>query len=154
MQAHELSKPSHLRTHHRVGRGGKRGTFSGRGVKGQKSRAGHRIRPAIWDYIAKIPKLRGFERKTNVSEFGVAAKTPTPITAVNVSDIAKIASEVKEITPATLVQKGVVSRYKGKLPRVKILGDGEIATAVTVSGVQLSAGARAKIEAAGGTVKE
>src|SRR5690606_37178928 len=135
MQARQLINPSHLRTHRRVGRGGKRGTFSGRDVKGQKSRAGHRIRPAIWDYIGRIPKLRGFSRKSNVSEYGHSYKALTPTFTINVSDVAKIAKAVKEVTAITLVQAGVVSRYKGKLPRVKILGDGEIATAVTVSGV-------------------
>ncbi len=43
----------------RVGRGGKRGTYSGRGIKGQKSRAGRKMRPAIRDLIQRTPKLRG-----------------------------------------------------------------------------------------------
>lgn len=152
MQAHDIEKPEHLRTHRRVGRGGKRGTFSGRGVKGQKSRAGHGIRPQIWDYIARIPKLRGFERKTNVSKFGKATKSITPTFAINVSELAKISAT--EITPAVLVQNKIVDRYKGKLPRVKILGNGELTKSIVVSGMSVSEGAREKIEKAGGSVKE
>ena len=48
----------------RVGRGGKRGTTSGRGTKGQKSRSGHRIRPAERDLLIRIPKLRGYRNKS------------------------------------------------------------------------------------------
>ncbi len=59
MQLHQL-KPTHpLSSSKRVGRGGKRGTFSGRGTKGQHARAGHRIRPAERDFIQRLPKLRG-----------------------------------------------------------------------------------------------
>ena len=43
----------------RVGRGGKRGTYSGRGVKGQGARAGNKKRPGMRDLIQQIPKLRG-----------------------------------------------------------------------------------------------
>ena len=61
MKLHELSS-THKKTK-RVGRGGKRGTTSGRGTKGQKSRSGHRMRPAQRDLILRIPKHRGFRNK-------------------------------------------------------------------------------------------
>ncbi|MEK9186632.1 MAG: uL15 family ribosomal protein, partial [Patescibacteria group bacterium] len=65
MQLHQL-KPRHRQyPKTRVGRGGKRGTTSGRGQKGQKSRSGHRIRPAERDYIQRLPKLRGLKNKPN-----------------------------------------------------------------------------------------
>jgi len=64
MQLHQL-KPSHKRKKKKIiGRGGKRGTTSGRGTKGQKSRSGANIRPAIYDFIKKIPKLRGYRFKS------------------------------------------------------------------------------------------
>src|SRR6202142_1377817 len=44
----------------RIGRSGKRGSYSGRGVKGQKSRSGRRLRPAERDLILRLPKMRGF----------------------------------------------------------------------------------------------
>jgi len=59
MQLHELQPDHKSKTKKRIGRGGKRGTFSGKGVKGQKSRAGRKIRPATRDLIQQIPKLRG-----------------------------------------------------------------------------------------------
>ncbi|MCL4405157.1 MAG: hypothetical protein M1361_00055 [Patescibacteria group bacterium] len=65
MQLHDL-KPRHARfLKKRVGRGGKRGTFSGRGTKGQRARAGHKIRPAERDFIQRLPKLRGVGNRTN-----------------------------------------------------------------------------------------
>jgi large subunit ribosomal protein L15 len=65
MQLHQI-KPAHEANNKdkkRIGRGGKRGTYSGHGMKGQKSRAGHRIRPAERDLIQHLPKLRGSGNK-------------------------------------------------------------------------------------------
>ena len=59
MQLHELRPVHKNKSKKRIGRGGKRGTYSGRGMKGQKSRAGRKIRPAIRDLIQRTPKLRG-----------------------------------------------------------------------------------------------
>lgn len=59
MQLHEL-KPIHKRKKpKRIGRGGKRGTYSGRGVKGQKARAGRKLKPIIREIIKRYPKIRG-----------------------------------------------------------------------------------------------
>ena len=154
MQIHNLQKPSHIRNKRRVGRGGKRGTFSGRGVKGQKSRAGHRIRPAIWDYILKTPKLRGMNRKSNVSKFGSSQKNTKPTFAINLYTIDKHFDDKQVVNPSTLVKKGVVEQYKGKLPLVKILGNGTIQKAVSIQGIEVSASAKIKIEQAGGTIKK
>lgn len=60
MQLHQI-KPSHKsKSEKRIGRGGKRGTYSGRGIKGQKARAGAKKRPALRDFVKKIPKKRGY----------------------------------------------------------------------------------------------
>jgi len=59
MQFHQL-KPIHkMKKRKRIGRGGKRGTYSGRGTKGQKSRAGRKLVPIIRGLIKRYPKLRG-----------------------------------------------------------------------------------------------
>jgi large subunit ribosomal protein L15 len=50
-----------------VARGGKRGKTAGRGTKGQKARAGHKIRPEIRDVIKRIPKMRGRGKNSNLS---------------------------------------------------------------------------------------
>ncbi|MBI4136288.1 MAG: hypothetical protein HY481_01940 [Candidatus Vogelbacteria bacterium] len=57
---HQLKRQHPRQRKKIVGRGGKRGTTAGRGTKGQKARAGHRIRPAIRDVIKKLPKRRGY----------------------------------------------------------------------------------------------
>lgn len=63
MQLHELQPNHGYADRKRIGRGGKRGNTSGRGQKGQKSRAGRRIRPAERDLIQRLPKLRGVKNK-------------------------------------------------------------------------------------------
>lgn len=64
MQLHELQPIHQSKSKKRIGRGGKRGTYSGKGIKGQKSRAGRKIRPAIRDLIQRTPKLRGSKDKS------------------------------------------------------------------------------------------
>jgi len=59
MNLHQIAPEHKKNPKKRIGRGGKRGTYSGKGVKGQKSRAGKRIRPGTRDLIQQIPKLRG-----------------------------------------------------------------------------------------------
>lgn len=142
MQLHDLQR-SHpnARKKPRVGRGGKRGTTAGRGTKGQKSRAGRRIRPAERDFIQRLPKLRGS---------GDRSIRGKPI-ALNIARLEKI-SPLREITPETLVQAGVIRQ--GLKRRVKILGSGTLKRAVIVRGIPVSKGARAAIEAAGGSVQE
>jgi len=66
MQLHEL-KPTHkLKKRKRIARGGKRGTYSGKGMKGQKSRAGRRLEPVVRGLIKRYPKLRGYRFKSKV----------------------------------------------------------------------------------------
>ena len=153
MQIHQLKRPTHLKRSHRVGRGGKRGTYSGRGMKGQKSRAGHRIRPQIWDYILRTPKLRGMTRKPNTSPFGSAQKSKKPVVAINLHQIEKSFDTNEAVTPASLVKHNVVRSHRGKLPLVKILGNGIITKKVSVKGVEVSTTAKEKIEKAGGSIK-
>lgn len=130
----------------RVGRGigSKIGKTSGRGMKGQKARAGHRIRPEIRDIIKKLPKLRG--RGVNIN---TSAKVKPEV--VNLALIA--AHDIVEVSPKTLVEAKIVRRNGGKVPAVKILSQGEITRSITVSDCTVSAAARTKIEAAGGSVK-
>lgn len=64
MQLHELRPKHKIKKGKRIGRGGKRGTYSGRGMKGQKSRAGTRFEPIIRGLIKRYPKLRGYRFKS------------------------------------------------------------------------------------------
>lgn len=61
MQLHQIKKTKSSKKKKRIGRGGKKGTYCGKGIKGQKSRAGAKIRPEIRDFIKKIPKVRGYK---------------------------------------------------------------------------------------------
>lgn len=131
----------------RVGRGGKRGKTSGRGGKGQTARAGNKIRPEIRDLIKKIPKLRGHgkNRARTVSDARI------DYVPVNLAALA-VFSAGDTVSPATLAEKGVVTKIRGRLPAVKILASGEIAVALTVTGCSVSKTAQAALEKAGGSV--
>lgn len=144
MQLNQLKRVHKNKDDKRVARGGKRGKTAGRGTKGQKARAGHRIRPELRDIIKKFPKHRGYKAKA----FRVK---PTP---VNLSALEAAFTSGAAITPAILLAKKVVSKIGGKTPKVKILGTGKITIKVEVSGCFCSATAKAAIEKAGGSVKE
>jgi len=126
----------------RIGRGGKRGTTSGKGTKGQKSRAGHRIRPAERDLIKQLPKLRGYRFKSFRSK-------PLPL---NLGAINEVFSAGAVVSPETLLERGLIGKVSGALPYVKLLGDGEVTKALQVRQCLVSASAKAKIEKAGGSV--
>jgi large subunit ribosomal protein L15 len=134
MQLHEL-KPKILRRGiKRIGRGGKRGTYSGRGQKGQKARAGRNIRPGLRDTIIRTPKLRGFRNKPK----------QTKSIAVKIEKLARISE--KEIN------REVLAKYGIKWP-AKIVGGGELKEAKNIVGIKASASAKKLIETAGGSVK-
>lgn len=143
MQIHQL-KPIHkLKKKKRVARGGKRGGYSGRGNKGQKSRAGAKIRPAVRDLMMKFPKQRGRAKHS----FKSLSIKPT---VLNLKDIEKKFKNGEIVNPKILLAKGLISLKKGALPEVKILGSGEISKKLSFQNVLLSEPARAKIEKIGG----
>lgn len=129
-----------------VGRGGKRGKTSGRGGKGQTARAGNKKRPELRDFIKRIPKLRGRGKNSNKS----FQERQTP---VNLHSLETVFSAGDTVTAASLIEKKVVSTFQGKVPAIKILADGDLTKKLTIEGLKVSAGAKAKIEKAGGSVK-
>jgi len=135
MQLHELKKEYKTKKKRRVGRGGKRGTYSGRGLKGQKSRAGAKIRPAIRDLIMKLPKRRGFKFKSIQEKPSV----------VNLDLLDKYFKKGEVVSPAALFQKGLITKEHNKLPKVKILGGGELKHKVIIKDCLVSQKAREKI---------
>jgi|SRR3989344_7140322 len=116
MQFHQLQQKTKFRKGRRIGRGGKRGTYSGRGIKGQKARAGHKIRPAEREILKKIPKLRGYKFKS----------FRTKPAAVNLRNIEKKFKPGDTISPESLLKIRLISRMKGRTPRVKVIGGGEL----------------------------
>jgi large subunit ribosomal protein L15 len=146
MQIHELKRKTKNRKKIQVGRGGKRGKTAGRGTKGQGARAGRKIRPEIRDRIKKLPKLRGYA-------FNTIKVKPLPII---ISSIEKNFENGATIDINTLIAAKLVEIYKGRNPRVKIVGDkkGNILTKkVTIVGIPVSASVKVAVEKAGGKVE-
>ena len=143
LQMHDLKPaPGAKRDRIRVGRGeGSKGKTSGRGDKGTKKR--YQVRPGFeggqLPLYMRLPKLRGFKSPFK-KEYQV----------VNVAALSELFPQGCEITVADLVAKGAVRKGQP----VKVLGDGEISVAFTIKGVKASASAKAKIEAAGGSISE
>jgi len=129
----------------RVGRGdgSGHGTYSGRGVKGQKSRSGFRMRPGFeggqLPIIKRLPRKRGF---VNIFR--------TEYSVVNLNKL-NVFESGSEVTPESLVATGLV---KSLHKPVKILADGELGHPLTLKAHKVSAAARTKIEAVGGSVEE
>ena len=141
MQIQNLkSKTKRLRSR-RVARGGKRGKTAGRGTKGQKARAGHKIRPEIRDLIKKLPKKRGYR----------FASVAAPVKEISLDKLEKNFAAGTIITPKLLVEKGLIGRAAAL--RVKVLANGIITKALVISGCAVSVSAKTKIEAAGGSIK-
>lgn len=135
MQFHQIQSKTSFRGSRRIGRGGKRGTTSGRGTKGMGARAGAKYRPAEREILKKIPKLRGYK-------FRAFRARPA---VVNLTDIAKRFSAGEIVSPETLLRRGLISRIGGKTPKVKILGEGELKTKVTFKNIVFSKSAGEKI---------
>lgn len=144
MQIHEIKRSHKLKNRKRVGRGGKRGTYSGRGLKGQKSRAGRKMKPLIREIIKRYPKLRGYRFNPKIQKPGII---------INLEILEKKFSADAKVTPRVLLEKGIINKIKGRMPRVKILGTGVITKALIIEGFEISKSAKDKIEKAGGAVR-
>src|SRR4051812_4478133 len=139
------------KTRKRVGRGlgSGKGRYSGRGIKGQKSRAGsHKMRAGFaggqMPIYMRLGKLRGATSK-DAMPIGPFRTSTVP---VNVGALDGF-DDGAEVTPESLVEAGVIKNTKTD---VKLLGDGELKKKLTVRVHAISATAREKVEAAGGTV--
>src|SRR5437660_1782733 len=136
----------------RVGRGpgSGRGSYSGRGIKGQKSRAGsHKMRPGFeggqMPIYMRIGKSRGATSK-DAMPIGPFRTLTVP---VNVRDLDRFA-DGDDVTPESLVEKGLI---KNTRTDVKLLGTGDVSKKLTIRLHAISASAREKIESAGGTIE-
>jgi large subunit ribosomal protein L15 len=141
-----LSPPAgSKRAKKRVGRGdgSGHGTYSGRGLKGQKSRAGCKMRPGFeggqLPLIKRLPQKRGF---VNIFR--------TEYSIVNLDKL-NIFESGSEITPEKLQAAGLVKSLRQP---IKILANGEVSQPLLVKANKFSAAAKTKIEAAGGKAEE
>lgn len=148
MQLHELQPKTVRKSRKRIGRGGKRGKTSGKGHKGQKARAGNSMRPEMREIIKKLPKLRG-HGKNRAKTVNAERIRAIPVN-VGALEIAFAAGET--VSPKTLVAAGVVRTRRGSMPKIKILGNGELSKKISISGCEVSASARVKVEKAGGSI--
>ncbi len=146
MRQDELSPaPGSKKSRKRVGRGNGsgHGTYSGRGCKGQKSRAGFKVRPGFeggqLPLIKRLPKKRGF---INIFR--------TEYSVVNISQLGMFEAG-SEITPERLFAAGLVKSLRHP---VKILAEGDINHPLLIKTHRFSAAAKVKIEAAGGRVEK
>lgn len=146
MRQDQLSPaPGSKKRRKRVGRGdgSGHGTYSGRGCKGQKSRAGYKMIRGFeggqLPLIRRLPRKRGF---TNIFR--------TEYCIVNVGKLSMFEAG-SEVTPERLVVAGVVKSLRHP---IKILAEGDINHPLVVKANRFSAAAKAKIEAAGGEVEE
>ena len=142
MRLHNLIKSGGRKDRKRVGRGegSGRGKTSGRGHKGQRARSGFGLRPGFESghipLYRKLPK-RGFSNFEFRTEYAI----------VNVGDLGRV--EGTEIDRDALVKAGLV---RSSSDLIKILGEGEVSAALTVTADKFSASAKEKIEKAGGKV--
>jgi large subunit ribosomal protein L15 len=136
----------------RVGRGlgSGKGRYSGRGIKGQKSRAGsHKMRAGFeggqMPIYMRLGKMRGSTSKDAmpIGPFRTVSQ------GVNVSELERVFDAGTEVTPELLKAKRLIRSIRVD---VKILGHGDLTKKLTVSAHGFSKTAREKIEAAGGTI--
>ena len=134
--------PGSHRSRKRVGRGpgSGLGKTAGKGHKGQKARAGGGTNPGFEG--GQMPMYRRLPKRGFTNPFKVTAQT------VNLRQLAKLT--VTQLNPDTLYAAGLIGRPHQP---VKLLATGEVDRAYTVRGVAVSASARSKIEAVGGTVE-
>ena len=143
MQIHEL-KIRRTQLRKRIGRGGKRGTYSGRGMKGQKARSGAHVDPLFEggrsSLSERMKKIGGFK----------ALKTKKVI--INLNNLEKSFKNNDVISFSSLMKAGLIDKIEIKRG-VKILGDGKITKKLDVDkAIFLSASAKKAIEKAGGKI--
>ncbi|MCD4739223.1 MAG: 50S ribosomal protein L15 [Anaerolineae bacterium] len=148
MKLHDLKPaPGSTKRRKRVGRGiaAGQGKTAGRGTKGQNSRAGGGVKPYFeggqLPLVRKLPFARGQ---------GFSNPWKVKFQPVNVYELSVLFTTGDVITLSALVAQGLI---KNERELVVILGDGEIDIPVAVQAHRISKSARAKIEAAGGTVE-
>lgn len=145
MQINQIKRNTARKKSIKIGRGGKRGKTSGRGNKGQGQHGSHGMRPEIRDMIKRIPKLRGRGKHGNTS-------IQTKPEIVNISLLEKMFISGDVVSPKILLEKKLVKQQGGKIPQVKILGNGDLNKKLSIERCLVSVSAKKKIEEACGVV--
>jgi len=145
MQIHEL-KSKKRKARKTIGRGGKRGTYSGKGNKGQKARSGASVDPLFEggrsSLIERLKKVRGFK------------STHPKKTVIKLADLDKKFKDGETISIESLIKAGLLDKKDSK-NGVKILSSGTISKKLTVAkDILFSETAKDAIIKAGGTIQE
>ena len=146
MLEHDLQQAEKARKNRkRAGRGDSsgNGSYSGRGMKGQKSRSGKPLRPGFEG--GQLPLIKGLPMKRG---FNNIFKTQYSI--VNVSDL-QMFPEGTEFSNKTLFEHGLISTLRHP---VKVLGNGELSNKITIEATKFTKTALEKLEKSGSTAKE
>lgn len=101
------------------------------------------MEPFIREIIKRYPKLKGYRREV----------LPYSLAVVNLDPLDKNFKDGEVVSPSILVEKGIIRRMKGVVPKVKILGNGKLTKKLNVEGCEVSKSAREAIEKAGGTIR-
>ncbi|MBI2068950.1 MAG: uL15 family ribosomal protein [Candidatus Yanofskybacteria bacterium] len=156
MDLSKLQSKTPRKPYRRVGRGGKRGTYSGKGSKGQKSRAGAGFKPGfrggdnrIWQLF---PKQRGASKKPGSNRPHVKHRyyrIRGDKFAVFNLDFFNRFDEGQIVNPKLLAEQGWISKLE---KHVKVLGDGELKKRIDFQGLKFSRSAESKIAKTGGKI--
>ncbi|MBU2025709.1 MAG: uL15 family ribosomal protein [Patescibacteria group bacterium] len=149
MQIHELRPKNKFKKRKRVGRGGKRGTYSGRGMKGQKARSGtggtNLTEKGRSSWVKRFPKLGGF---SSVYLENIIVKT---------SELEKNFKNGDRVDWEALKKAGLVENKKrgksGRLQEVKILNNGTLNKKLIIAGLEVSKSVKKMIEEKGGKIE-
>lgn len=143
MQIHELAVPK-KQSSKRIGRGGKRGTYSGKGMKGQKARSGGNVDPlfeggrsSLIDHLKKVKGFKSIHPKKSV---------------FNLATLENRFENGDVVSPETLVAKGLIKESLVK-KGIKILGVGVLTKKLSIKGLLVSETAQTAIEKAGGSIE-
>lgn len=137
MQIHEL-KVGRKKKRKTIGRGGKRGTYSGKGNKGQKARSGAHVDPLFEggrsSLVERLKKVRGFKsphaKKINI----------------NLNDLERNFENGDKVDIKSLIEKGLVGKIEAR-KEVKILGTGKLTKKITIDkSISLTKSAKKAIE--------
>jgi large subunit ribosomal protein L15 len=144
MQSHQIKPTIKSKKKKRVARGGKRGTYSGKGMKGQKSRAGRKLEPPIRGLIKRYHKLRGY-KKSSIKEKTII---------VSLDLLSKNFKDGDIVSLRTLTDKKIINKDSDKKVSVKILNKGTINKKLIIRNCFVSQSALAEIKKAGGETKD
>lgn len=145
MQLHQLKPNYRKKSRQRIGRGGKKGSYSGRGMKGQKARAGRKPRADFaggdTTLTKRLPKQRGQVGKLKKTKRGsrlFRLRLRSKPVVLNLPKIEKKFKKGEIVSPQSLLKKGLIDKIRGRIPKVKILGKTKLRKELVFKGVEFS----------------